>query len=251
MCTVTFVPTEEGFRLGMNRDERLVRQMALPPGFFPTSPAASLYPHQPDGGTWIAVNERGIALALLNRNVNGRKMRKLRSRGLVIPHLIGHTSLAHISRLVPQIDLAGILPFLLVGISPAEQFTADFRWNGTRLVSVTHPWERRHWYSSGISDERADAHRAGICSAAWERADAGSTPWLRALHRSHDPQPGAFSICVHRGDAASVSYTEIEVGPGEIVMHYSGGPPCGDQRFASAVLERKMPCPTGPASRER
>ena len=43
-----------------------------------------------------------------------------------------------------------------------------------------------------------------------------SLAWMRRLHRSHVPAPGPFSICVHREDARTVSYTEIEAASGAV-----------------------------------
>jgi hypothetical protein len=42
----------------------------------------------------------------------------------------------------------------------------------------------------------------------------------------HSPVRGSFSICVHRPDAATVSYTEVAFTGGELTMRYHAGHPC-------------------------
>ena len=57
--------------------------------------------------------------------------------------------------------------------------------------------------------------------------------WVRNLHQSHDPVPGPFSICVHREEAATVSYTEVRCSGQRISMSYRGGSPCLTDLFDS------------------
>jgi hypothetical protein len=68
--------------------------------------------------------------------------------------------------------------------------------------------------------------RSSVCHEAWRRRDAASAEWLRGLHASHSPARGSFSICVHRPDAATVSYTEIAFTAGDLIMRYHAGHPC-------------------------
>ena len=54
----------------------------------------------------------------------------------------------------------------------------------------------------------------------------GTLDWLRRLHRSHAPACGPFSTCMHRTDAATVSYAEISVSIGLATMRHSPGSLC-------------------------
>jgi uncharacterized protein with NRDE domain len=91
MCTLTFVPAEDGYLVGMNRDELLTRPVALPPKVFERSGIEMVYPREPSGGAWIACNGQGNLLALLNwKGCESHNLgEKRRTRGLVIPQLIG------------------------------------------------------------------------------------------------------------------------------------------------------------------
>src|SRR6266853_2821052 len=66
MCTVTFIARRRGYCLGMNRDEKLARPTGLPPRKKMVNGRAVISPSEPGGGTWIALNDQGATLALIN-----------------------------------------------------------------------------------------------------------------------------------------------------------------------------------------
>lgn len=227
MCTLTFIPRDDGYYLAMNRDESVSRGVADPPTRFdlPGLKTSAVYPRDVAGGTWIAANDSGIAFALLNWNDVHRPC-KMRSRGVVIPHLVRFSSHQDVQTAVSNLDLQGVLPFRLVGIFPLEKRISEWRWK-QESVQVQHlPWERRHWFSSGLSDEEASALRGTVCQVAWSAEDAGSLPWLRQLHASHANGPGAFSLCVHREGVQTLSYTELTCTHEEVECRYFSGSPC-------------------------
>ena len=73
------------------------------------------------------------------------------------------------------------------------------------------------------------ANDAGVCLE-------GRLDWLRRLHRSHSPQRGPFSICMHRRDAATVSYTEVAVSKRRATMRYKSGPCCSNKAMATKTI---------------
>jgi hypothetical protein len=225
MCTLSLVARNDGFLLGMNRDERLSRGPALAPEIQKVCGLDAVFPIESSGGTWIAANQNGIAFALLNQNAR-HGMSKTRSRGEIIPELIRSAELESAARQVDRLDLTGFLPFLLVGISAFERRLMQWRFDGDRLTTTELDFGNRHWFSSGISDADAATHRAPICALASKSDGAGTAQWLRALHRDHGDRAGAFSICVHREDAATVSYSEVEVSRDRISFRYQPGNPC-------------------------
>jgi hypothetical protein len=226
MCTLTFIPKPQGYLLGMNRDERLTREVALAPATVSVSKLVAIYPRESGGGTWIGSNSSGITFALLNQNPGLSSHGQERSRGEIIPALLGSSLFPQAMRHFQHIDLNGMMPFVLVGIFPTEQIVSQCRWDGRDLEFIRIGWEIRHWFSSGVSDEMARMIRGSICYEAWRRREAASAEWLRGLHASHAPVRGSFSICVHRPDAATVSYTEVAFTSGELVMRYHAGQPC-------------------------
>lgn len=237
MCTLTFVPTENGYVAGMNRDEKLTRARALPPKRFDFPGASAVFPREESGGTWIGCNSHGNLLALLNWNAVGPRLdgRNLRSRGVLIPELIGANDLTNTHARYAQLDLHGVSPFRLVGAFLGESVIAEWRWDGFRRQEFQFRWEKRHWFSSSASDALARRERGRACDKAGKEGSMGPVSWVRNLHQSHDPVPGPFSICVHRKDVATVSYTEVRCSGEGIAMSYRSGSPCLSDLFDSEI----------------
>lgn len=241
MCTLSFAPTADGYLAGMNRDELFTRPAALPPKVCERDGTKLVYPRESSGGTWIAANSRGNLLALLNWNeINAASLgEKRRTRGLVIPHLILEENASSTDTRLDRLSLDGVFPFRLIGAFRNERQLMEWRWDGTGIQQLGWAWARKHWFSSSLSDTAATAERSRVCDAAALDPAVGSAHWLRQLHRSHEPKPGPYSVCVHRPDAATVSYTEVECCRSSISMRYLSGSPCLKDHFdelASAGL---------------
>ena len=227
MCTFSFVPTKDGYYAAMNRDELLTRSQALPPSTFQAGDLLAVYPFETGGGTWIACNQHGVTFALLNWNLaRSNTIAKQHSRGKLIPTLIGKSSLDEVAQAWAQLNLDGFLPFRLVGIFQDQQQILEWRWQGFSLEQLSFPWKPRHWFSSGASDEMAEGIRGEACRFAWQEQDAGSLTWLRRLHSSHGIAAGPFSVCAHRPDAGTVSYSEIAFDTNVATFRYMSGAPC-------------------------
>ncbi|MBZ5574796.1 MAG: NRDE family protein, partial [Acidobacteriia bacterium] len=209
MCTLTVVTGSDTYRMAMNRDEKIARGAGVTPEMQEFDRTRAIYPNDGDGGTWIAANECGIALALLNWNdiAPPGKTVKTRSRGRVIPALIDSRSLWDLHAVFSVSNFTGMLPFRLVGVFPSEREIWEWRWDSTQLEFQVHEWKSRHWFSSSLSDKQAESLRGAACRAAQDESDAGSVPWMRRLHASHGGGPGPFSLCVHREDVKTLSYS--------------------------------------------
>lgn len=234
MCTVTFIPANDGYVLAMNRDERITRARAVPPDTENLKGTSAVFPRDAAGGTWIGVSEFGISFALLNQNDRGSGTAKVRSRGEIIPELLACPSAAEAGRIATAFDYRGMWPFRLVGVFHEKQLIKEWQWNGRELLSQTHDWGPRHWFSSSLSDEQAAQCRGEICRSAWNEADAGSLTWLRRLHQSHES--GRFSICVHRDNVRTLSYSEIVWDRDRGRFSYFDGSPCGLRKELDAAI---------------
>jgi hypothetical protein len=227
MCSLTFIPCYRGYYLAMNRDERKARRDAVPPESTILGGTPAVYPRDSAGGTWIAANNAGIALALLNWNdVAANPAEKTRSRGSLIPQLISQCTLQELQDAMGEIGLKGVLPFRVVGLVPTKQVICEWRWDLNAVESQTYPWVRRHWFSSSLSDDQATMQRGAVCERAWGEDGSGSLSWLRRLHGSHVNGPGPFSLCVHRKDVKTLSYTELVCTADSVACRYFDGSPC-------------------------
>jgi hypothetical protein len=225
MCSVTFLPREEGFVLAMNRDELISRVPALPPKVHHRGELTVLCPSEPSGGTWIGVNSAGLAFSLLNwHSQPDRPGEDLISRGEVVRALLSGRSSSEVSAILKELPLRRMNPFRLIAVSLPERLLAEWNSGSELLTSKVCPWQRHHWFSSGFDEAKAIQVRRGVCEQF--SGDLEDLPTLRKLHASHVPIAGPFSLCMHRKDATTVSYTEITVRDHTASMFYISGSPC-------------------------
>jgi hypothetical protein len=242
MCTVSFVPKQNGFYLAMNRDEKRARSTALPPTIVDLANRRALLPSETSGGTWIAANDAGVCFALINwHRIEREPPGAIISRGQVVAALVGKSAGDEVAAALAALPLRQMRPFRLIAVLPFEKNVTEWRWNLERLSTRKHPWLVRHWFSSGLDERRAELERERICDSAEKQPSAGTLGWLRRLHRSHLPKPGPFSICMHRGQAATVSYTEIAMSAERVIMRYKNGPACS----AGSPITKMLPVAAG------
>ena len=227
MCTVTFIARKRGYALGMNRDEKLARVQGLPPTERRSEGRRVICPSEPGGGTWAALNEAGVTFALINwysipTRVNGAAT----TRGEIVATVSGLDGEPAATARLRKLPLNRINPFRLIGIFPTTQHVVEWRWDLKRLTITGHRWKTQQWISSGFDEPTAQRIRSQTFRAVQCQHSAGSLRWLRQLHRSHSPEAGPFSTCMHRADAATVSYTEVAVSSHEALMHFHTGAPC-------------------------
>lgn len=239
MCTVTFFPRERGYSLAMNRDERNSRG-ATPPTVEMFDGVQAVYPLDVQGGTWLVANQHQASFALLNWNDVVARAEKTHSRGAVVMALRAASSPEQASASLEQLVLRGVLPFRLIGVFGAIKKIVEWHWDQILLKETVHRWEPAHWFSSSLSDENATKERGATCQHAMAEAGAGSSAWLHRLHGSH-AGGNAFSVCVHRENVSTVSYSEIQVGIDSLQFQYFSGSPCKMQEFESSLQLKTTP----------
>ena len=148
------------------------------------------------------------------------------NRGEVVKSSLVTDSPATTGRVLSGLPLAQVNPFRLIGIFPARHEVVEWRWNLKRLEPLEHRWQTNIWISSGFDEPGAQQTRGKTFAEALRQDSAESLAWLRRLHRSHEPERGPYSTCMHRDDAATVSYIEISVSGPLATMRYQPGPPC-------------------------
>src|SRR6185312_1610777 len=150
MCTISFLPARSGFLLAMNRDEKKTRVRAHAPRRHWAGTRQALFPSEPDGGTWIGVNDAGLTLALINWYAKPQRDRALCvGRGIIIPHLLAADGMADIGAMLADLPLGRINPFRLIAASGHENLLREWCWDGKELSCGKFRWGRRHWFSSG------------------------------------------------------------------------------------------------------
>ncbi len=211
----------------MNRDESLTRQMGLPPAKIKLNGCDVLCPSESGGGTWIAANQGRVCFALINwYSVRTHVRGTAATRGKIILAVGDANSPDEADKLLMKCPLEKTNPFRLIGIFPATTKIIEWRWDLHMLARKRHCWRMQQWISSGFDEPVAQRVRSHTFRQALKQKSVGSPGWLRRLHRSHLPDPGPFSICMHRADATTVSYTEIVANARGVTMNYHAGSPC-------------------------
>lgn len=235
MCTASWLIGADGYDLLFNRDELRTRPLALPPRRGERKGVRYLAPVDPQGGgTWIAANERGLCLFLLNRRPDREPQAPQLSRGLIPLALIDATEVGEVYRRAGALDLARYRPFTLGAVAPGGP-PAVFAWTGEAF----EPAEARPpLVSSSVGDESLFAERRATYPK-----EPLSLRKLLAYQRGHGSGRSAASVCMHREDAQTVSFSRVRVTGTEVRLGYAPGPPCERAPMRWLVLPREAARP--------
>jgi hypothetical protein len=235
MCTVTVVPAGETIRLACNRDELRSRPAALPPQLQQFGSRRALLPIDlTSGGTWVAVNDAGLALTLLNVNASsGPTVSPTAplSRGKVIPALLHADTPSAAVVAALALNPACYAPFRLVLVSRHEGL--EVHSDGTRIrrvgrIDLTRP---RLFTSSGLGDEVVEGPRRQLFAELFDRP-GDRVAVQDAFHRHRWPDRSHLSVCMDREDAHTVSHTVVSIGPDAVTLTYH---PAAPDRAAEGV----------------
>lgn len=229
----------------MNRDERRTRAPALPPTRVTPDGVPALIPVDGEaGGSWISLNAHGHTLALLNRYEDSPHdpAGTYLSRGLLLIELAGYAGPEAVDHALVRRPLTSFRPFTLASVAPGSDPWL-FEWNGRVLEQARSAGPGLLRTSSGRDQAAAERIRGALFTAA-AQSPGGLTPAvLAALHRSHQPEKGPFSICMHREEATTVSCSLITVSATELLFCYVNGSPGESTDISHFTLPRSGPSP--------
>lgn len=238
MCTVTIIRDDATLRLACNRDELRTRAAAEPPTVRAFGERRALMPIDPvSGGTWIAVNDAGLALTLLNVNLESPPINHVhhRSRGRIIPSLLALTSVDAALDAAAGLDPALYPPFRLVVLD--RHALGDVYSDGAagRVERISHDALPVMFASSGLGDHIVDPPRRELFTRMFD-AEGQSAATQDAFHRHTWADRTELSVCMSRSDAMTVSYTAIELGGDAVAMRYQPGLPTHDAAATTLTL---------------
>lgn len=147
MCTVTYLPTNEGqYILTSNRDEWPGRPTSTPIKHEGPDGQTLLYPTDcMAGGSWIAISNNGATACLLNGAFerHNRNPSYRRSRGLVLVDAFAYDSF---SEFVAEYDFTEIEPFTLLFLH--DKVLNELRWDGTQTHNSLPDQTQPHIWAS-------------------------------------------------------------------------------------------------------
>lgn len=225
MCTLSWVPRADGYTVFFNRDEQRTRPLGLPPCERVLDGTRFVAPSDPQGGgSWIAANEHGVTLALLNGYGPVRTDVPDRvSRGRLVTMLADAPARADVTRRLRTLPLARFAPFTLAAFAPGEPAAFGI-WDGAVLTLGNRSRPGLLATSSSLDQRRAERERHDAFAALLQ-GRAPDERLLDQLHRGHRGHR-EVSVCMHRPDAVTVSFTRVAVGPALVAMGHEAGTPC-------------------------
>jgi uncharacterized protein with NRDE domain len=217
MCTLSALPLEHGgFRLAFNRDESRRRPAGLAPERMCAGPRAVVRPIDPQaGGTWIGVNDAGLAAALLNVHAGprgaGPAAGPSASRGEIVPLLLARDNLQAARQTALDLDARRYPPFRVFLCQAGR--CVDVISDGASIragaaLPLDAPLMRT---SSGLGDGHVEKPRRDLFERLLERHDPIEAQIL--YHRHAWPARPHLSVCMRRAEAATVSHSLVEVDP--------------------------------------
>ncbi len=177
MCTVSFVPSGNSYFFTSSRDEQADRPLALLPGLYEMNGHQVIYPKDPKGGgSWIAVNDSGQVVVLLNGAIKAHRPEPgyRKSRGLVVLDLIEQDAVVDAFE---DYVCTGIEPFTVILFDEKNLWCG--RWDGQmKWLEALNSQKPQIW--SSVTLYGADMIR--------EREN-----WFKEWLATH-PHPGTLDI---------------------------------------------------------
>lgn len=189
-------------------------------------------------GTWVGVNQHGVAATLLNRYADAADLPTpgTVSRGLLVHSVLMARSAPELIDRVRRASLGRHQPFTIVAIDSRHRCLIG-DWDAREFEVDRGPEVGLVRTSSGRDQAEAERSRAAAF-ADLAKDQRPSAALLAAFHRGHWPARGPFSVCMHREEAATRSLTVVRLRPTRATMWYWDGPPCHRPRVARRTLTR-------------
>ncbi len=221
MCTVTYIPTStESFILSANRDESPDRSpdslsMDLSNG------QRIIYPRDTKaGGTWIAGNDQGKAICLLNGAFKKHRHQPPYriSRGIMALAFFNYPSIDYF---VHSYEFKGIEPFTLILYDGSE--LAELRWdvNETKHLKVLDSLKPQIWSSATLYDSNVREWREQVFQKWLSKSrhiDLGAIQILHQFSSKGDPENDF--VMNRNGKVMTVSITNLSYSPHQVKCNY-------------------------------
>lgn len=241
MCTLTVVPLPSGvIRIAFNRDESRIRAAGLPPQVRRFGGRDAALPTDPlSGGTWLAVNDAGLVLAVLNGNPPGRDRNAPKpphSRGEVIPSLLQCDSPSTAMLASERLLYRDFAPFRLVLIG--QGLIADVRWDGREPMAMSRlvGGAPQMFTSSGLGDHLVEGPRRELFEQMFASGPESWESVQHAFHRHRWSGREHLSVNMSRDTACTVSHSVIDLDTTEAVFTYYPDAPDRPSELTTARL---------------
>jgi hypothetical protein len=220
MCTVSFVNANGKIIITSNRDEKIIRPMAIEPQNYLINNKKVLFPKDSKaGGTWFAVDEFLNVIVLLNgadeKHLVKDSYRK--SRGLIVLDIISNASPRETWE---TIDLSNIEPFTLVLFEKNRLY--QLRWNGAlKSVIELNPKQNHIWSSSTLYPAAVREKRAAWFNTFLDTSPAIDATELFNFHRYTEEKNHENGLVINRDEVMkTLSITQSVIDQNKVALFH-------------------------------
>ncbi|WP_269237583.1 NRDE family protein [Flavobacterium flavigenum] len=220
MCTVSFINNNQTVIITSNRDEKVIRPNAIPPGNYICGDKNIIYPKDPKaGGTWFAADANGTILVLLNGGIIKHEVQFLyrKSRGVIALDIIGSNSPIHFWH---QINLEDIEPFTVVLYQDKKLY--ELIWDGilkrTKLLDETQNYI---WSSVTLYSDEIRKKRSGWFAKFLKDKKEISPLDMMHFHKNTEGDDCENGLIINRENVLkTVSITQVSIQQNKSVIEY-------------------------------
>jgi uncharacterized protein with NRDE domain len=240
MCTVSYVPTTDGFCLTSNRDEKVSRKSAVSPKILKKKGYSLLFPKDAEkNGTWIAAKNTGAFAVLLNGafTTHAKKACHTKSRGIVLLELVMK---AYPYYEFKKANLEQTEPFTLILFTAGNLY--ECRWDGAKKhVLRLDPAKPYIWSSATLYSKKAASIRSTWFNH-WYRSNTEEKTAIKVLafHKFDGDEDLENGLIINRENKIrTVSITQIHVSSNNVKMTYNDL--CDDSLYVEEMTFKNAP----------
>lgn len=225
MCTVTYLPNNNGdFIFTSSRDEEVQRK-TLVPEIYTKDGTRFVYPKDlVGGGTWIAISDQERLVCLLNGAYEAHEKQETygSSRGLVVKEIL---EAENVKWAIEDIQLNGIEPFTLIAIDWSFlPICIELIWDGVKKDIRILSHSSKIWSSSTLYDKEVKRKREERFKEFGKEFESPKLEEILGFHKSlgiedisekmqeFKIQTTSFTSIIKNGDAISMYYLDVLTG---------------------------------------
>ncbi|WP_299782641.1 NRDE family protein [uncultured Formosa sp.] len=219
MCTVTYIPQTDGFILTSNRDEKTHRP-TLAPEIYIINNTRVVYPKDKQaGGTWIAGNEKGTCIVLLNGAFENHEKKEnyRKSRGTILLEILDAEDVLNY---FIEIDLTHIEPFTLI-VAQHNKLT-ELKWDSRHKYRINYDVSQPFIWSSATlyNREQQDLRKQWFKDFIQKQNKIDDVNILK-FHNNTQPSNNEYGLIINRNDVlTTVSISQLILKNNTIKMTY-------------------------------
>lgn len=219
MCTVSFVPLQNGFVLTSNRDEKIYRPTTAPK-VYANHEGKLMYPKdEVAGGTWIVAKENGTCIVLLNGAFinHQKKTNYSKSRGAVLIEIIqAQFPILHFQ----EMNLDNVEPFTLVILQ--NNTLTEVKWDEVEKHIISKSIKKPHiWSSATLYTRGQRTKRKQWFDHFCRYSNPLTTSEILSFHSNTQSTNTEYGLVINRADKTkTVSITQLLLANNKLEMTY-------------------------------